>query len=77
MAVLRQGTSLATLSGDLPEPLYVDDSTSPAPKVNAPLRGVFEQSRNAVLRAVAWAFVRSLIGLLAAGILVSYMYTDG
>jgi hypothetical protein len=31
---------------------------------------------NAVARAVAWGFIRTLIGLLAAGLLVCYAYTS-
>ena len=52
------------------------DSTSLVPAVDAPLRGgsTLRAPANALARAVAWAFVRMLMGLLAAAILV-FSYT--
>jgi hypothetical protein len=37
----------------------------------------FGRPANVLARAVAWGFVRVLIGLLAAGILVFYAATTG
>ena len=53
------------------------DAPSPAPDIDPPLRRLFQRPADAVARAVAWGFIRTFSGLLAAGLLVCYAYTSG
>ena len=58
---------------------HVNDPS--APEVDAPLRrsagSAFYRPANLLARAIGWGFVRTLIGLLAAGILLFYAATTG